>query len=250
MKLRGWPARGSARLPGGQAPRRASRRTRALSALPVAALALLVLSGCSDLTPGTASVVNGSRITHDQVDDLAQAQCVAADLAAESGQSSSMAISRVKQQSLGLLLDTELSKQYAEDEGLEPQKSMSDGFYSQLEPGITPLPGKTRTEIEKVFGEWAVGRAILVEAGSKATGEEPSFTNIEQLMNAGLQARDGWLTKAEITTDPRYAPTEQGFPGGGESSVSRAGSTFAKGATAAEPDPTWVSGLPANQKCG
>ncbi len=219
-------------------------------ALPAAAVALLVLSGCGEITPGTASVVNGSRITHDQVDDLARAQCVAANLAAESGQSTSMAISRVKQQSLSLLLDTELSKQYAEDEALEPQKSMSDGFYGQLEPGIAPLPGKTRTVIEEVFGEWAVGRAILVEAGSKATGEEPTFTNIEQLLNAGLQARDGWLQKVEITTDPRYAPTEQGFPGGGESSVSRAGSSFAKGASASEPDPDWVSGLPANQKCG
>ncbi|MET0998550.1 MAG: hypothetical protein ABWX73_07550 [Marmoricola sp.] len=219
-------------------------------ALPAAAVALVVLSGCGEITPGTASVVNGTRITNDQVNDLAKAQCVAADLAAESGQSTSMAISRVKQQSLGLLLDTELSKQYAEDEGLEPQKSMSDGFYSQLEPGITPLPGKTRTEIEKVFGDWAVGRAILVEAGSKSTGEEPTFTNIEKLMNAGLQARDGWLKTADITTDPRYAPTEQGFPGGGDSSVSQAGSAFAKGATAAEPDPNWVSGLPANQKCG
>jgi hypothetical protein len=221
-----------------------------LRAVPAAALALLVLSGCGEITPGTASVVNGTRITNDEVDDLARAQCVAADLAAKSGQSSSMAISRVKQQSLGLLLDTELSLQYAEDEGLEPQKSMSDGFYSQLEPGITPLPGKTRTEIEKVFGAWATGRAILVEAGSKATGEAASFTNIEKLMNAGLQARDVWLKKADIRTDPRYAPTEQGFPGGGESSVSRAGSDFAKGASATEPDPQWVSGLPANQRCG
>lgn len=230
MKLRGWP--------------------RPRWAVPAAALALLVLSGCGEITPGTASVVNGTRITNTDVNDLAEAQCVAANLAAEAGQSTSMAISRVKQQSLGLLLDTELSKQYAEDEGLEPEKSMSEGFYGQLEPGINPLPGKTRTEIEKVFGEWAVGRAILVEAGSKSTGEEPTFTNIEQLMNAGLQARDSWLKKAEIRTDPRYAPSDQGFPGGGESSVSRAGSTFAKGATATEPDPKWVSGLPASQKCG
>jgi len=238
VKLRGWPGRSH------------GRPHDKLWALLAAALAMLLLSGCGELTPGTASVVNGTRITNAQVNDLAKAQCVAADLAAKSGQSTSMAITRVKQQSLGLLLDTELSKQYAEDEGIEPQKSMSDGFYSQLEPGIAPLSGKTRTVIEKVFGEWAEGRAILVAAGSKSTGEAATFTNIEKLMNAGLAARDTWLKKAEIKTDPRYAPTDQGFPGGGESSVSRAGSEFAKGATATEPDPKWVSGLPATQKCG
>ena len=215
-----------------------------------AALALLVLSGCGEITPGTASVVNGTRITDKEVNDLAEAQCVAAELAAESGQSTSAAISRVKQQSLGLLLDTELSKQYAEEEGIEPDKSISEGFYNQLEPAITPLPAKTRAEVEKVFGEWAESRAILVAADSEATGEEASSANVEQLMNAGLQAREAWIKKAEIKTDPRYAPADNGFPGGGESSVSRAGSDFAKGASATEPDPEWVSGLPANQRCG
>lgn len=219
-------------------------------AVPAAAFALLVLSGCGGISPGTASVVDGSRITNDEVNDLAEAQCVAADLAAEAGQSTSMAISRVRQQSLALLVDIELTKQYAEDEGIEPEKSMTDGFYSQLEPSISPLPEEARTVIADVFGEWAEGRAALVEAGSQSTGQEPTFTNIEQLTNAGLEARNSRLETTEIRTDPRYAPNEQGFPGGGESSVSRASSDFAKSASAAEPDPEWVSGLPANQKCG
>ncbi len=159
-------------------------------AAPAAAVALLACTACgSDLTPGTASVVNGSRITEDQVTDLADAQCTAADIAAESGQSSAMAVSRVKKQSLGLLIDVELSRQFGEKEGIEPDEALADGFYGQLEQGIAPLPGKTRTVLEDVFGEWAEGRAILVQAGSEATGEKPSLTNLEQLTNAGLTAR-------------------------------------------------------------
>jgi hypothetical protein len=225
-------------------------RQQLVRAVPAAAVALLLLSGCGGLTPGTAAVVNGSKITNDEVNALAEAQCAAADVAAKSGNSTTMAVSKVKQQSLGLLMDTELSHQYADDEGIKFQKSISQGFYGQLEPGITPLPGKTRTVLTDVFESWAEGRAILVQAGSESTGQQPSFTNIEQLMNAGLQARDSWLKKAKIETDPRYGPTKEGFPGGENGSVSKAGSDFAKSAGAAKVDPKWVAGLPASQKCG
>jgi hypothetical protein len=212
--------------------------------------ALLLLSGCGQLTPGTAAVVNGTRISNAEVKDLADAQCAAADQAAKSGQSQTMAVSRVKQQSLGLLMDTELSLQFAEAKGITPDKSLVNGFYGQLEQGIAGLPEQTRAELEDVFHRWAEGRAALVQAGSKATGQQASSSNLQQLLNAGLQARDGWLKNADISTDPRYAPSKEGYPGGGDSSVSRAGSDFAKGAGAQQPDPTWVSGLPASQKCG
>ena len=96
MKLRGW-------------------------AVPAVA-ALLLLTGCDQLPPGTASVVNGTSITDDEVADVADAQCVAADQAAQAGGATATAMSRVHQQSLFLLIDAELSKQYAEEEGLKPSR--------------------------------------------------------------------------------------------------------------------------------
>jgi hypothetical protein len=112
------------------------------------------------------------------------------------------------------------------------------------------LPAAARSELEKVFKKWANGRAILVEVGAKETGQAPSFTNLDQLITEGLKARTVWMKKAEIHTDPRYAPTKDGFPGGRSGSVSVASSTFAKNAAKPTPDPAYVSGLPANQKCG
>jgi hypothetical protein len=185
------------------------------------------------------------------VTDLADAQCVAAERAAESGnQSVPTAVSRVKQQALGLLIDTELSLQYGKEEGIKPSRVLYDGFYKQFDPIISTLPGKTQTVLTDVFQRWSKGRATLVQAGTKATGLEWTLQNTEQLVTAGLEDRAKWLEDSDITTDPRYAPTEQGFPGGGDGSVSRAGSDFAKGAAATESDPSWVSGLPADQKCG
>ena len=72
----------------------------------------------------------------------------------------------------------------------------------------------------------------------------------EQLINAGLQVREQWLEDADVETDPRYGPDKDGFPGGGDGSVSKPTSDFAKGATAEQVDPAWLSGLPAGQKCG
>jgi hypothetical protein len=218
-------------------------------AVPMLA-ALLMLTGCDQLVPGTASVVNGAKITDEEVQDVADAQCVAANEAAKAGGSTATALSRIQQQSLYLLIDAEISKQYAEKEGLEASKGLSDAFFSEFEDSLAELPEKPRTVLEDLFTDWAESRAVLVEAGSKATGQAPSEQNIEQLLNAGLQERAKWMKSADIDTDPRYAPGEDGLPGGGDTSVSEPGSDFAKDASAQEADPEWVAALPANQKCG
>ena len=106
-----------------------------------------------------------------------------------------------------------------------------------------------RTKLEDVFKKWADGRAILVEAGAKETGQAPSPTNLDQLITAGLKARTAWMKKAEIDAD-RVRARKAATPGGRSGSVSVASSTFAKNSVKPTPDPAYVSGLPANQKCG
>jgi len=211
---------------------------------------LLLLTGCDQLVPGTASVVNGAKITDAEVQDVADAQCVAADRAAKAGGGTATALSRIHQQSLYLLIDAEISKQYAKEEGLEASKGLTDAFFSQFKSSLAELPEKPRTVLEDLFTNWAESRAVLVEAGSKATGQAPSQQNIEQLLNAGLQERAKWVKNADVETDPRYAPGKDGLPGGGDISVSEPSSDFAKDAGAQKADPEWVAALPANQKCG
>lgn len=225
-------------------------RTRAWAG-PAAALALLLLSGCGELTPGTASVVNGARITDAQVNDLADAQCVLRGTLTKSGAAPATSAARVRQESLGLLMDAELSQQFGKASKITADKLLTNGFFGQVEPVFAPLPKKAREEFTSVFQDWSKGRAILVQAGSKSTGTQPTLQNLDQLLNAGLQARDAWLKKVRIDTDPRYAPDKRGLPGGGgDGSVSKASSSFAKGGSATELDQKWVTGLPASQKCG
>lgn len=224
--------------------------TRAWAA-PATVLSLFLLSGCGELTPGTASVVNGTRITDDQVNALSDAQCVLRGTLAKAGSAPATSAARVHQESLGLLMDAELSQQFGKTSEISADKLLTQGFFAQVEPVFEPLPKKARGEFTSVFQEWSKGRAILVQAGAEATGQQPTLENLEQLLNAGLQARDDFVKKADIDTDPRYAPDKLGLPGnGGDGSVSRASSAFAKGGSSTELDAKWVTGLPASQKCG
>ena len=225
-------------------------RGRALFAAVSSALAVLLLTGCGEITPGTAAVVNGARITTDDVQQLTRAQCVLRKQFAKSGEAPAASASRVRQESLGLLLDTELNKQFGKSEGIEADKALAQALFRQVSPFFEPLPEKDRNVFHEVFGDWAEGRAILAQVGGEATGQQPSPENLEQVMNAGLLARDKWQKKADIKTDPSFAPGKDGFPGGGDGSVSRASSDFAKSAAAPEQDPKWVTGLPASQRCG
>lgn len=216
----------------------------------VAALAASVLlAGCGQLGPGTAATVNGSRITIDQVRELADAQCAAA-LHETQGEGQAMPMAQVQQRSLGLLLETKLTEQYADAKGLHPDAQVVEAFWSQYRSAIADLPAGTAEVLKEAFHDFSVIRAILVQAGSQATGQQPTTENLQDLTQAGLQVRQPWLEQAEVHTDARYAPDKDGYPGAGDSSVSRPVSDFAKKAASAQPDPDWVSGLPAGQKCG
>ena len=110
-------------------------------ALTAAVLAALTLSACSSLTPGTAAEVDGQRITMSQVDDLMTAQCDALEAAGKSGsgQAQALPISDVKRRVLGLLIDTQLSKRYAESEDVAASPQVADLIYTQSTQGIDSL---------------------------------------------------------------------------------------------------------------
>jgi hypothetical protein len=213
--------------------------------------ALLVgLTGCGTLPPGVASKVNGTEITRDQVTQVSEAQCALRDELAGTQQVPATSASRINQESLGLLLDVELTRQFGEDQELRSDPAVVKSLLTQVEPLFEPLGEEDREVMTEVFADWAEGRGVLAVAGSEETGQPVTAAQSQQLIDAGLQVREQWLEDVEVETDPRYAPDEEGFPGGGDGSVSKPTSDFAKGATAEQLDPAWLSGLPAGQKCG
>jgi hypothetical protein len=214
------------------------------------AVALLLLTGCGEITPGTASVVNGTRITNDEVNDLAEAQCSGVALAAKTQQGQASSRKKLEEGALSLLMDIRLNLDFGKSFGIEPRPASVKAIYAAIAPLIEALPAKHRPVTEGVFQRWAEARDVMTQIGEQTTGQQATPENGDAVINAAYQAREPWVKKAKIDTDPRYAPNEDGLPGTGDGSVSRPSSDFAKGASAAEPDPKWISGLPASQKCG
>jgi hypothetical protein len=220
--------------------------------VPAVGVALLLLSGCSGsgLPPGTASDVNGTRITTTRVSDVAAAQCDLRDVLTKKQLAPAITAAQVNRESLSLLMDTELTKQFGASEDFKPDPLLSEAFLGRVQPLFTDLPADSKALMTEVFTVWADTRSILVEAGSDATGQKPTFSNADKLLEAGLQLREKWLKNAVITTDPRYAPDKDGYPSRDSASVSKARSTFAVDSEKETPSPAFLSGLPPNQKCG
>jgi hypothetical protein len=230
--------------------RRRPGNRRGLPTVAAVVLALLVLSGCGGLTPGTASVVNGTRITTDEVQELADAQCSGVALSVKLKQGQASARKKQEEGALSLLMDIALNRDFGESLDVEPRPESVQAIYAQVEPLIESLPAKQRPVTEEVFHRWAEARDVMTQVGEQEAGQQITQENAEALINAAYEKRQEWLKKIDIDTNPRYAPDEDGFPGAGDGSVSRASSDFAKSATATEPDATWVGGLPASQRCG
>jgi hypothetical protein len=229
-------------------------KTRAVRRGVVAAAAMgmtVVLAGCGTVPPGTASVVNGTKISRSDVTELAAAQCAGIDQASKTqAQTQATPRKQLVQQALTLLMDIELSLQYGKAEDVTPRPQEVAATYAQVAPLIKTLPKKYQPFMEETFQRWADGRDVMMQVGEQVTGQQPSASNGDQLLSAGYQKREPWEKKADIETDPRYGPTASGLPGGADPSVSTAISSFAKSATKAQPDAAWVSTLPSSQKCG
>ena len=226
-------------------------KLRAMS-VPAVGLSLLLLSGCSGsgLPAGTASDVNGTRITTTRVSEVAAAQCDLRDVLTKKQLAPAVTAAQVSRESLSLLMDTELTKQFGESKDIEPDQLLSEAFFGRVQPLFTDLPAASKELMTSVFTVWADTRSILVEAGSAETGQKPTFSNADKLLEAGLQVRQKWLKTAHITTDPRYGPDKDGYPSRDSASVSKARSTFAVDSEKETPSPAFLSGLPPNQKCG
>jgi hypothetical protein len=215
-----------------------------------AACAALVLSGCGALPPGAAAVVDGTKITNGDVQELADSQCAGADLAAKTQQAQTVTRRQLSQRSLRLLMDIELSLKYGRTEGVQPRPDSAAAIYAQVDTLVKALPKQYEESTAATFHRWADATDVLVQVGERATGQKETAQNQQDLLNAGYQRRESWRKKVKVEIDPRYGPSDDGWPGAGDGSVSKASSTFAKDADAEQPNPKWVATLPASQKCG
>lgn len=221
-------------------------RARSVKMSVLLSAAVLALSGCG-VHPGAAAVVGDTTITDDQVDGAAVALCSANSVGEDSP---ALASRGARQAALNFLIDSELSRQFAEVEGVEPDQEQVSATLTQNAAGIEALPEDEREDFRDLLVGFRESELILTEVGLRSLqeqGVEPSAP--EEAASEGVRLRAEWAAAVDVDVDPRFGDYAEGGLTAASGSLSVPVSESAT--TGAEPNPgeAWVAGLPASQKC-
>lgn len=227
-------------------------RARKLRVAAAAAAAVMSLAGCG-LTPGAAAVVGDATISSEEVDDAATALCAANIAGAEArGQTAPALPARgARQGALQLLIESELTHQFAESRGVEADQQQVSATIQSNAAGLAALPEAQRDEFLELLRGFAESQALLTEIGQAELGEQATEApSGEQAVAEGLRQRQLWVQDhAQVEVDPRYGDYVKGSLTPGSGSLSIPVSERARQGQNANPSPQWVAGLPASQKC-
>jgi hypothetical protein len=223
-------------------------RSRTLKGSLTAVLAAGALTACT-AHPGAAAVVGSDRISDGHLDDVARALCTAQKIQTSVPQPLSSRAAR--QGALSVLLNSELSLQFGRAKGIEPSQGQVSGAVAANQQTLDKLPTEEKAAFEDTLRKYSEAQLILIEAGRRAYAAKGStIPSAQQALTAGQQARDAWVRRhVDVSVDPRYGRFVSGAlqPAGGSLSV--AASSQAVAGSSANPGQSWVSSLPANQKC-
>jgi hypothetical protein len=213
-------------------------------------VAALALSACST-HPGSAAVVGPVSISHKQLDDVALALCSAQSGAAQAGQAQDLAGRAARQGALGVLLNSALSKQYGESRGAQADQSRVSAAVSANQSTITGLPPSRRAAFRQTLRDFAEAQLMMIAVGrtelSKKGTKSPTD---QQALAAATPLRNAWAKKnLTVSVDPRYGRFSNGTLTAQSGSVSVPVSARAATGAKQNPGTSWVSALPASQKC-
>ncbi|MGI9156775.1 MAG: hypothetical protein ACR2FG_09085 [Marmoricola sp.] len=225
------------------------RRPRTRRHAFVGGVALLALTGCSNLHPGDAATVGSTSISRDQVNTLARIQC---DLAENQSQDPSKSQPRAAlvQGTVNVLVQTAIDNMYGKSVGASFDNSVLQGQIQQFKSGVSGVPRTDQDTLVQAFTDYTRGQLLLADVGAKKLqeqGQQNPDTNAA--ITEGNKLAESWAKRLHVTIDPRYNPGRSDQAGGGDGSISRVASSYAKSA-AGTPTPTFVAGLPAALRCG
>lgn len=219
----------------------------------LAAVAMLVVSGCT-FHPGSAAVVNGTKISQNDVDNLVSAACNYSKLIRLKGAGSTAAtsIAYLKHFFTSEMVMIRITDKAAAQRGL----TVSPAAIAKVTSGQTLPGGLTSSERAALSSYFtASAREKLQEAVIGAHLKDSSVTNADKVTQADLKAGTAYLktysTKQSVQINPAYGSWN------GSTVVDTDGSLSAPKSSAAvawlrqqQKGVSDVAGLPANQVCG
>ena len=213
-------------------------------------VAVFSLSACS-IHPGSAAAVGSETIRAGQVDDVASALCAAQSNAGQTGQPQGLASRAARQGALSVLLNSMLSRQYGASKGLQPDQGQVSAALAANQQNIDSLPSDRREVFRQTLRGYAEGQLMLIQVGqSELVSRGTQNLTQQQALAEGTKLRDAWAQRhLRVSVDPRYGEFSHGALRPRAGSLSAAVSSSAADGSKAQPSSSWVSALPATQKC-
>jgi len=225
-------------------------RSGAPKAAVLTLVAALALSACST-HPGAAAVVGSDSITEKQLDDVALALCSAQSGAAQAGQTQDLAGRAARQGALGVLLNSDLSKQYGASRGVQAPDAQVSAAIAANQSTISALPPSRRSAFRQTLRDFAQGQLMLIAIGRQELAKSGTArATDQQAIAAATTLRNAWVKKnLTVSVDPRYGRFAKGILVPQSGSLSVPVSARASAGARQNPSTSWVSALPASQKC-
>jgi hypothetical protein len=115
------------------------------------------------------------------------------------------------------------------------------------------VKGKDRTVLRDTITAVVKGQLVLIEVGRRELvkrGAPNSQITADAALQAGNTLLDDWAAKhVDISVDPRFGTYSKSGLQATSGSLSAPVSSRSKQGAAAQPSNSWVSSLPASQKC-
>jgi len=219
--------------------------------MALAMVGLVALTGCA-VHPGAAAVVGQDTISTGQVDALAKGLCTA-NAASVSAGGQQMASRGARQGALQVLIDTDLSQQFGQQRGVEPNQQQISAALARSRGTLRQLPADERPAFKQALVQYWEGQLMLIDIGRQSLGAQgKTHVTDAQAIAEGNRLRQQWAKNVSVSVDPRFGTMHRGSfqPAADGGSVSVAASDSALAGNSTEPNSGYVSSLPVSQKCG
>jgi hypothetical protein len=224
--------------------------------LAVGGASVLALSGCAQ-SGGVAARVGDTTVPTSDVDLLTKVQCASLDKAAkdpsQGGQVQPVARATLRTVLVNALVDAEVNDQVASREHLTYDKTQLASAVQRYASTVDQAPKADRDRYRELIESILRGQLQAIgQIQDQFTGQQPSNDEVQKAI-ADFESK--MRSKVDVHVNPQYGPDKDGIAGAADPSLSLAVSSFAKHSrdalsATAQTDPTWVNGLPADQRCG
>jgi hypothetical protein len=221
------------------------------------AVAGLLLTGCGSslgVHPGTAAAVGSDSLSMDKIDRTALLYCkayVASQQQSSSQQSGPAPMGLFRSYVAGGLAKRLLGQQLADQYGVQPAAGYQTQV-SQIRTALASAPADQRNAVIDVAASDAYLQNVQIAVGQQLTSSSgTSNAELKAALERGQVATQDWLGSHHISVDPVFSIAVDGGKFTRKvDQTSYALSAFAAQGAQSTPDASYISALPAAQRCG